>query len=133
MVIQTVIIDTSILIDYLRQSTKQDAGTQLEKLLNNESLHLIISAATIQELFAGQSSRNKEKEMEIRELLKNFVIIPIEPTIAEIAGNVMRDNKKKIIQFADAQIAATAIQEKAYLATINKKDFDWIEGIKLYE
>jgi predicted nucleic acid-binding protein len=132
MVKQKIIIDTNILIDHLRQIDTQESESKLQKIIKNEVFVPLISAATIQELFAGQSSKNTVKETEIRNVLGLFRIIPVISTVAELAGKLMRDNQK-IIKFADAQIAATAIIQKAYLATENKKDFEGIKGLSLYE
>jgi len=37
------------------------------------------------------------------------------------------------LEFADALIAATAIQHNAELFTLNRKDFAYIPSLKLYE
>lgn len=132
MVKQKTIIDTSIVIDHLRQIDTQESENKLQKIIKNNALIPLISSATIQELFAGQSSKNKSKEGEIRSVLGLFRIVPVTSKVAELAGTPMRDNQK-IIKFADAQIAATAIIQKAYLATENKKDFEGVKDLSIYE
>lgn len=131
MVKQKVVVDTNLIIDHLRQKVKQRVKTQLEKIIEEESISPLISSATIQELFAGQSSKKIEEKRKIRRILSCFAITNISPKMAETAGKIMRETKP-VVQFADAQIAATAILEKAYLATKNKKDFKNIKGLKFY-
>jgi len=131
MVKQKVIFDTNILIDHLRQNEKLEEETQLEKIVQNIKITPLVSVASIQELFAGQSSREKKEEQKIKKALALFKTIILTPQIAKLAGKIMRDTKP-IIQFADAQIAAATITEKASLLTKNKKDFIKIKKLKLY-
>lgn len=128
MVKQKIVIDTNVIIDHLRQEEK----SELEIILEDQNFVPLISVATIQELFAGQSSKIIKEEKKIRKILTWFKTISINQEIGEFAGKIMRDIVG-IIQFADAQIAATAILEKALLLTKNKKDFANIKGIKFYD
>lgn len=132
MVKQKVVVDTDIIIDHLRQEEKRKSKSELEMIVENTNITPLISAATVQELFAGQSSKKIKEERKIRRILALLEIISITLEIAGAAGKIMRDTKP-IVQFADAQIAATAISEKAYLLTKNKKDFAKIKGLKFYD
>lgn len=85
---------------------------------------------TIQELYAGQSSKNPEKEKFFLIIMNYFKVLPYDREIAKLAGEIMRDAKLEIV-FADAAIAATAIINGAQLATLNKKDFSGIKDLKL--
>lgn len=123
-----VIIDTNIIIDYLRIGRKRK--TFLHEILQS-GLQLIISVATLQELFIGQSTKNIKEERKIKKLLELFIIKDINPQIAQKAGEILRDNPGKL-SFPDAKIAATAVLEKALLLTKNKKDFANIRGIRFY-
>lgn len=127
MVNRKVVIDTSIMIDHLRQVEKPI--TLLKTMLGDQHTTFIISSDVIQELFAGQSSKAVKPKDEIRKILKSFHIINVTPEIAELAGQIMRDAKLNI-QFADAAIAATAIINQASLATLNKKDFRGIKNLE---
>jgi predicted nucleic acid-binding protein len=131
MVKQKILVDTNILIDHFRLSKKIKKESQLEKLLKSKNLSSYIAATTTQELFAGQSSKNKKETSNIKKLLGLFKIISIDSKIAQLAGEIIRDTKKTIL-VADAQIAASAINKKAKLFTKNKKVFSSIKGIKFY-
>lgn len=128
MVKQKVVIDTSIIIDHLRQDKKVE--TILVRALKDVTTEFFISTDIIQELFAGQSSKEKGPEEEIRKILRSLHPIDVTPEIAELAGQIMRDSKLSV-QFADAAIAATTIINKALLFTLNKKDFKGIKKLKL--
>lgn len=124
-----VVADTSVLIDYLRRP--QSADSYLVKLLESKPHEDIgISMITIQELYAGQSSKNPEKEKFFLIIMNYFKILLYENEVAKLAGEIMRDAKSQI-QFTDAAIAATAIINGAQLLTLNKKDFSGIKDLEL--
>ncbi|OGE64805.1 hypothetical protein A3I48_01590 [Candidatus Daviesbacteria bacterium RIFCSPLOWO2_02_FULL_36_7] len=127
MVNRKVVVDTSVIIDHLRQVKKSE--TLLRTTLEDKHTAFIISSDVIQELFAGQSSKAVEPKDEIRKILQSFHIIDVTSKIAELAGQIMRDTKPGV-QFADAAIAATAILNQARLLTLNKKDFQGIKDLE---
>ena len=122
-----VIIDTNIIIDHLRQT--HSSHTRYQKILKKYKLKsLCISTITVQELYIGKSSVEKQETNIIR-LLNNLKIYSQTTKIAKEAGILMQ--KDHALQFADAVIAATAIHYGASLATLNTKDFKGIPGLKL--
>lgn len=129
MVKQKIVIDTSVIIDHLRQAKK--TATLLQTVLEDTTTEFIISVNVIQELFAGQSSKRAESKDEIRKILGLFRIVDVTSEIAEQAGRIMRDTKPGV-QFADSAIAATAILNGAKLYTLNSKDFQGIDKLELY-
>lgn len=128
MVNRKVVVDTSVIIDHLRQVKKPK--TLLKTTLEDKHTVFIISSNVIQELFAGQSSKAVESKDKIRKVLQPFHVMDVTPEIAELAGQIMRDTKLSI-RFADAAIAATTIINNAKLATLNKKDFQGIKNLEL--
>lgn len=124
-----VIIDTSLIIDHLRQQTLED--TILASLsLKYPCTELTISTITIQEIFAGKSSLYKNPLEKIAITLANLTTVDYSVEIAKLAGTLARDSRTNL-QFADAAIAATTIHYGASLATLNTKDFKDIPHLKL--
>ena len=124
-----VILDTNILIDYLRRPQNTDSYlVQFTDLHPKEILG--VSIITIQELYAGQSSKVLDKEQQFLQVISNFKILSYFEEVACLAGQLTRDSSKKI-EFADAAIAATVVLNKAKLLTLNKKDFQGIKRLKL--
>lgn len=122
-------IDTNILIDYIRRSNSTDS--YLVKLLKSKpSQEIAISIITIQELYVGQSSKTAEKEQFFLRVVDSLKVLSYDGQVAKFAGEIIRDTKSQV-QFADAAIAATAILNKASLFTLNKRDFIGIKNLKL--
>lgn len=123
-----VVLDTNIVIDYIRRPDFNNSG--LVRLIKSElPQNLAISIITIQELYIGQSSKVAEKEEFFLTITESLKILPYEYKIAKLAGEIMRD-VKSTLGFADAAIAATTIINNAALLTLNIKDFEKIKGLK---
>lgn len=123
-----VIVDTSIIIDHLRQP--DDKLTHLRKLANKyPQKNLTISIITIQELYEGKSAKDEVRHKKLINTISLFRILSYTYEVAKFAGEIARDTASKI-DLADAAIAATAILNEASLATLNKKDFQGIADLK---
>lgn len=123
-----ILVDTSIIVDFLR---KKDRENTLFFHLTNDKYELYISIITHTECYAGKSvweSRQAMNELEI--LLGEIKILPLEENISKKAGEI---NAKYGTDILDAIIAATSIIHKLDLATLNTKDFEKINGIKLFK
>lgn len=126
-----VVIDTSIIIDYLRQTDKKE--TVFEKFIaSGKDLNLSISLVTVQELFEGKSAADPTQQDIIIAIVTPLNILPYTYDVAKKAGEINRNRPPGTkISFADAAIAATSILNNAQLLTLNKKDFKDIEGISI--
>ena len=121
--IENTIIDTSILVDYLR-----GLPSAVDFL---DSIKLpCISTITGMEIIQG--SRNK-KELEINfSFLNNFKIIEIDREISKITMSLITKYRLKYnAKILDAFIAATAINQSKKLITRNIKDFQFIREIRI--
>ena len=124
-----VVLDTSILIDYIRRP--EDTNSHLVKLIDSHiESDLRLSVITIQELYTGLSTRNTQQQKFLITMISGLNILPYDYEVAQLAGEILRDIKPKM-GFADAAIAATAILNKAKLFTLNAKDFKGIKKLKL--
>lgn len=116
------LIDTDVLIDYLR------GNSQAVNYLENLTELLLISTMTVAELYAGV------REGAERPLLDNFIyafeIVPMDEQIAILGGLYRRDySKSHGIGLADALIGATAQIRQATLVTLNQKHFHFLTKI----
>jgi predicted nucleic acid-binding protein len=110
------LIDTDVLIDYLRDETV--AVSYLESL----PPPLLISAISVAELYAGV--REGTERLALDEFLDAFEIVPIDEEIA-VAGGLYRRGygKSHGTGLNDALIAATTTLRNATLVTLNNKHF----------
>ena len=113
---QKVLVDTDVLIDFLRQReiAKQllDEASQLYDLYS--------SVITVAELLAGM----RPSEQEVTEaLLDGLTLVPVTETIARRAGTLRYHARPKNVLLPDCLIAATALEEGCLLLTFNRKDY----------
>lgn len=126
-----VILDTSIIIDHLRQFGEQETELmRIAKKIARENL--AVSVISVQEIYEGKSTKNKEKEKDFLLTISPLKILPYTYEIAQMAGEIARDLKSPI-EFADAVIAATAIVNGALLFTLDQKHFKNISGLQFWK
>ena len=123
-----VVVDTSILIDYIRGGDKWI--TFIQEL--EEGSKLYIPTIVIFELFSGKSTRTPAHTKEVIDFLEQFHRIDLDETIAKMAGEFYRDINQNI-QAADYIIAASALSIGASVLTLNQKHFQQIPGLEIYE
>ena len=111
-----IVLDTDVLIDLLRgrESTKH--------FLLETTSHSIpcCSVISVAEIHAGMRPEESERTAA---LLDALVIFPVTRPMAELAGYFRRRTKSRRLELADCLIAATAVLERASLATGNPKDY----------
>lgn len=119
------IIDTSILIDYLRGGMKWEQFlTEIE-----EDIELFLPTVVIFELFSGKSSRVNEKA--IIRFVGHFKKVDFTETIAKRAGELYRDINQNL-EVPDYIVAASALEIGGIVVTLNKKHFKEIPHLKLF-
>lgn len=119
-----VLLDTSIIIDFIRRRDKEK--TTLANLLKENYL-LAVSIITHTELYAGKSVWEKENAREELEVLfSGMQILNMDEEVSEAAGKI---RAKHQINLLDAIIAATALVSGLPLATLNIKDFKKIKDL----
>jgi predicted nucleic acid-binding protein len=116
------LIDTDVLIDYLRDHA--DAVAYLESLTEQA----FISAITVAELYAGV--REGEERAALDSFIKAFEIVLVDEVIAVKGGLYRRDYRKSHnVGLADAIIAASAESKNAKLVTLNNKHFPMLANV----
>jgi len=125
-----VAVDPNIIIDYLRDKTADFEMLKEESV--KEEVQLIIPTVVATELFAGSETRIESKRAKIEKIISSLRLIDLDLNIARLVGFLIRDYTR-LKDPIDAVIAATATHLNAPLATRNKKDFEFVEGLKFYE
>ena len=127
----TYLIDTDFVIDYLKG--KPDTVKILTSFLNKG---LAINIITYGEVYEGiyYGHDPKQAERGFLQFLRGVNVLVLNKTVmkqfAYIRGNLRK--KGKIIGDPDIMIAASAIVNGLTLMTRNTKDFQKIEGLKLF-
>lgn len=121
----TALIDTSVLVDYLRGH--QRAADLLERERAAAPLHA--SEMTRLEILAGMRPNEEEGT---RSLLLTLVWHPVDSEVAEEAGALGRRwlPSHRAIDGADLAIAATAIRTGARLLTRNVRHFPMFANLR---
>lgn len=119
------LIDTNILIDYLRGLP--NAIKFVDKIITADSC--CISVITVAEIFAGVKEGKERQALE--SFLSIFEIISLDNVIAREGGLFKREyGKSHGVGLADALIAATCEQNHATLVTLNLKHFPMLKKSK---
>ena len=118
-----ILVDTDVLIDYLRGRDEAVA------MITSTDRTILISSLTVAELYAGIKGDDEEKTLE--EFLGTLTVISVTSSLAKAAGRYRKQYMKShSVGLADAVIAATAMQEGALLKTLNIKHYPMMEGLQ---
>lgn len=122
-----IVVDTSILIDYLR------GGRAWQEFLEDapRDAELFLPTVVIFELFSGKSTKDPRIAKAIDTLLKKLQHIELTKEIAKKAGELYRDTGSHIGPL-DYVIAASALQIGGVVLTLNTKHFSQIQNLSLY-
>lgn len=122
------VIDSGILIDYLR------GGKKWQDFLNEapRNAELFLPVIVIFELFSGKSTKKNSIAKEILNLLKQFTYIELSEAIAMKAGQLYRDIGSHIDSI-DYIIAASALDLGGSVVTLNRRHFEQIPGLDLFD
>ena len=123
-----ILVDTSVMIEFLR---KKDKTKAVLWFLKEQGYYLFISVITLFELYVGAKTEEQKKELE--KILKWIEILVFNNEIALLSAKVFNElkAKNKIIEFRDIFIACTSIVRDIPLCTLNLKHFERVEGLKI--
>ena len=118
-----ILVDTDVLIDFLRGSDKAIA------FIDEFSPHIVLSPIVVAELYAGVKGADELSALD--NFVSLFRVAPIDSEIAKAGGLYKRDfGKSHGLGLADAILAATADKENAELKTLSVKHYPMIKGLK---
>ena len=125
---ENILIDTDIVIEYLRSRDK--ASTDLIKLMQEHNLFL--SSISEFELYLGAKTARHKKDLVM--IFSEVEVIPFNFGCGEIAANIWKDiqSRHQHLEIKDIFIASIAINHGVWLHTFNKKHFQGIESLQLW-
>jgi predicted nucleic acid-binding protein len=121
---ETFLIDTNILIEILR------GNEELRKDLEKKKDQAYLSFVTAGEIIQG--ARNKKELNLIEDFMETWEIDWGSRKIQERSLKILKNiNLKNNLGLLDALIAATALENKSTLVTLNHRHFKDIENLKV--
>ena len=127
---EIIIVDTDIIINYVRQTSL----VLLKKLKLHAlgKLKLVVSTITVFEFYSGGTNEIEEKMEDSDLLFSQFFRQPVTDEIAKLAASLNRKfHLYGKIGASDLLIAATSIYLGGKLLTANKRHFKLIPGLNL--
>ncbi len=124
---KSILIDTSVLIEFLRNKDKSQ--TILWSL--KEKYVCCVSSITIFELYCGAKSKIHMQDLE--KLFRWLNVLSFDEESAKTSSKIYKELKdeNQLIEYRDIFIASTAIKKEFELATLNIKHFERIRQLKL--
>lgn len=122
-----IFIDTNILIDYshLKESTLSNTFKK------DETIDLFINSVVIAEFLNDRNLTDQKKLEKAQDFISFFTVLEITGKIGFTAGELLREKKTNFL--GDAFIAATCLIYELPLLTRNKKHFQKIPQLKLFD
>ena len=126
---ENILIDTDVVIEYLR--SKDKPSTELIKLLQEHDV--LLSSISEFELFLGAKTDRHQNDLEM--LFSEVEVIPFDFGCGKIAANIWKDFQlmHQHLEIKDIFIASIAINNGVWLRTFNKKHFQGIKKLKMWE
>ena len=123
---QPILVDTDVLIDFLR------GREQAVSFIRLESDRIILSSIVVAELYAeARGGKGDTEQVALERFLSMFRIVHVTTEIARLGGLYKRDyGGSHGIGLADAVVAATATLENADLKTLNVKHYPMFDAIE---
>lgn len=124
---ERLLVDTSILIDHVRRTQKDE--TIFYQLASQYDYS--ISAITEFEFLVGSTPQNRQFT---EELLAKLPVLAFDSACVKTATEIYRELKTKnqLISLPDIFIAATANTHRLGLLPLNKKHFERVDGLRLH-
>ena len=123
----SILIDTSVFIEFLRNKNKNQ--TVLWSLKENYVCY--VSSITVFELYCGIKTEVHLNDLE--KLFRWLNILSFDDESARHSSEIYKELKtmNQLIEYRDIFIAATAIKSGYQLATLNIKHFDRIKRLSI--
>lgn len=119
-----VLCDTDVFINFFHEDER--ITNELDYLGFER---LAMSVVSIAEIYFGM---RKREALATKELIRKFNVFHLNKEVSNLFIQFMLGYHDKGIRIPDALIAATAVSSNVELFTLNRVDYDFIKGLKLY-
>ena len=121
-----VLIDTNIAIGYIGNKLINTYMDELDVIFDRQYHLSVINKIEL----LGYPNLNRTEEDKFNLLIKHSILHPIDDKIIEKTISIRKQHN---IKLPDAMIAATCLVNGLDILTLNKKDFQNIKGLKIFE
>ena len=121
-----ILIDTNIAIGYIGNRLNAISMNELDNIFDAEYHISVINKIEL----LGYPNLDKNEEGKFNLLINHSILHPIDNKIIEETISIRKGHK---IKLPDAIIAATCLVNGLEILTLNIKDFENIEGLKVIE
>ena len=121
-----ILIDTNIAIGYIGNRLSAKSMNRLDTIFDAEYHISVINKIEL----LGYPNLDKYEEDKFNLLINHSIIHPIDNKIIEETISIRKGHK---IKLPDAIIAATCLVNGLDILTLNTKDFENIDGLKVIE
>jgi len=127
---ENILIDTDVVIEYLR--SKDKPSTELIMLLKAEH-DVFLSSISEFELFLGVKTDRHRNDLEI--IFNEVDVVAFDFGCGEIAADIWKSLQliHQHVEIKDIFIASIAINNDMWLRTFNKKHFQRIKKLKIWD
>ena len=119
-----VVVDSSVIIDFIRRKEPQDSFYY--KIAVKEEI--AVSLLTISEIFSGRSAQTESGKIQLEKLIRGMNIYLPDYDQARLVGRLRYLYQ---LSLGDAFVASLSLRFKFPLATLDKKAFVRVKGLKL--
>ena len=119
-----ILCDTNIFIELFHENNRI-----LQELDYLGFDRLAISVIAVGEIYYGMRKRETART---KDLIRKFNLYHLDKETSNLFIQFMLGYRDKGISVPDALVAATAVSHNVELFTLNRSDFEFIKGIKLY-
>lgn len=128
-------LDTSFLIDLLREARRGQGGPASRRLEELADVELRVSVHVLCELFAGveRSSRRAEERAAVEALTAGFEVVSPGTGFASTYGRLLArlQEEGRVISAMDLLIATAAVVDSASIVTGNPKHFERVPDLEV--
>lgn len=126
-------LDTSFLVDLLRESRREAPGAATERLDTLEDEQMAVSVHAACELFAGAelSSSPEGERSRVEKLLEALPVVHPDHRFAPMYGRLLAELRRRgeVVSTMDLLIAAAARIDEARLVTRDVRSFERVPGL----
>lgn len=126
------LLDSDQIISYL--NGRKEVIEKIDDLTEEELFTSIVCVAEVLEGIYDTENED-QRLLQLNEFLQDIQALIVDRKVADQFAKIRSDLRKKgnLIENMDIFIAATAMSHDLMLVTNNKRDFERIKGLKLYE